>query len=188
MSYHHTPKSILLSLGFLVAVGVAPVGISDSHAFGLGGGTKADVESTKAIRSLYTDFVIQWNKHEVDKMAARWAVDGDHVEPDGTVAKGRDEVTKLLTAQHTGVFKNSTLTLTVKSVWMISDTVALVDGTYELAGAVLPDGTPIPAREGMLTSVLLLERTNWVIAASRLMIPTKLPYKPKAPADAAAPK
>jgi hypothetical protein len=53
------------------------------------------------------------------------------------------------------------------------------------------DGTPIPPREGLLTSVLLQEKSTWSIFASRLMIPTALPYKPKAavsPADAAAPK
>jgi hypothetical protein len=107
------------------------------------------------------------------------------------VAKGRDEVTALLRKQHDGVFKKTTLTLTVKTVWMMSDTVALVDGTYELAGAETPDGTAIPTRKGLLTAVLIKEKNTWSIAASRLMIPTVLPYKAKtghSPADAAAPK
>jgi len=191
MSHFNSPKSLLVSLGFLVAVGVAPAFAPSAQAFGLGGGTAADVKSQQAIRDLYTEFVTAWNKHDVAAMASRWAIDGDQVEPDGQVAKGRDEVTALLTRQHGTVFKNTTLTLTVKSVWMISDTVALVDGTYELSGALLPDGTPIPPRKGMLTSVLMQEKNTWAIAASRLMVPTVLPYKPKlptSPADAAAPK
>jgi hypothetical protein len=124
-------------------------------------------------------------------MASRWAIDGDEVEPDGTQAKGRDQVTALLTKQHASVFKNSTLKLTVNSVWIMADTVALVDGTYELTGATLPDGTALPPRKGMLTSVLLLDKGVWAIEASRLMIPTVLPYKAKPaidPAAAAAPK
>lgn len=191
MSELTTPKSFLLCAGLLVAAALAPLAVPSAHAFGLGGGTKADVESTKTIRELYTDFVKAWNKHEVDKMSSRWAIDGDHIEPDGTVAKGRDEVTELLKKQHTGVFKDTTLTLTVKSVWMITDQVALVDGTYELTGAKLPDGTAVPARKGLLTSVLMQEKGIWAIAASRLMIPTSLPYKPRtaaSPEDAAAPK
>ncbi|MFN2427984.1 MAG: SgcJ/EcaC family oxidoreductase [Candidatus Binatia bacterium] len=191
MSQHSIPKSLLVSLGFLVAVGAAPAVAPSAFAFGLGGGTAADVKSQQAIRDLYGDFVKAWNKHDVETMAARWAIDGDQVEPDGQVAKGRDEVAALLKRQHTGVFKNTTLTLTVKSVWMISDNVALVDGTYELTGAQEPDGTAVPARKGMLTSVLIQERDTWSIAASRLMVPTVLPYKsklPASPADAAAPK
>jgi uncharacterized protein (TIGR02246 family) len=185
-----TGRSLLVSMGFASLLGASILTTTDAHAFGLGGGTASDVKSEKAIRELYGDFVKSWNKHDVETIATRWAIDGDHVEPDGTVAKGRDAVTQLLTRQHQGVFKNSKLDLTVNSVWMISDSVALVDGTYQLTGAVLPDGSDIPPREGRLTSVLILERNSWSIAASRLMIPTKLPYKPKGPtpADAAAPK
>ncbi len=186
MMYPTSRKTILLSLGFLFAIGIAPVLSRDAHAFGLGGGTAADVKSQQQIRDLYTEFVKAWNKHDVETMAARWAVDGDHVEPDGQVAKGRDEVTQLLKRQHDGVFKNSKLDLSVKSVWMITDKVALVDGTYELSGAVAPDGTTVPPRKGLLTSVLIQEKDTWSIAASRLMIPTSLPYKPKG-AEAAKP-
>lgn len=184
-------KSIVLSLGFLVAAGFASFAAPEAHAFGLGGGTTADVKSEKAIRALYADFAGDWNKHDVAKLAARWAIDGDHVEPDGTIAKGRDQVAALLTKQHASVFRNSTLKLTVGTVWMMSDTVGLVDGTYELSGATLPDGTAVPTRKGMLTSVLLLDKSSWAIAASRLMIPTVLPYKakPELPAGSAvAPK
>lgn len=185
-----TSKSLVVSLGLLAVTGLAPVAVQDAQAFGLGGGTAADVASEKAIRDLYTDFVMAWNKHDVKAISSRWAIDGDHVEPDGTIAKSRDEVTVLLTKQHDGVFKDSKLTLAVRDVWMISDTVALVDGTYELAGAKLPDGTPVPTRKGLLTSVLIKEKSTWSIAASRLMIPTSLPYKPQGPAaaGAAAPK
>lgn len=186
MSQLGTTKSILLSLGFLAAIGFAPTSVPDSHAFGLGGGTAGDVKSEQAIRDLYTEFVKDWNKHDVAAMSGRWSVDGDHVEPDGTVAKGKEDVTALFTAQHGkgGVFADSNLQLTVKSVWMISDTIALVDAAYTLTGAKLPSGTVIPAREGMLTAILLQEKSTWAIVASRLMIPTTLPYK-KAEAAAA---
>jgi uncharacterized protein (TIGR02246 family) len=191
MKHLTATRSLVLSLGFLAATVAMPSAVPEAQAFGLGGGTTSDVKSEKAIRDLYADFAGDWNKHDVAKLAARWAIDGDHVEPDGTVAKGRDQVTALLTKQHASVFKNSTLKLTVNTVWMMSDTVGLVDGSYELSGATLPDGTAVPTRKGMLTSVLLLDKSNWAIAASRLMIPTVLPYKakPELPVgNAASPK
>jgi len=190
MSYI-TRRSFALSLACVVAVGVAPSFVSRAHAFGLGGGTTTDVKSQASIRKLYSEFEAEWNKHDVAKMSAHWAIDGDHVEPDGTVAKGRDEVVALLKKQHASVFKNSHLKMEIRTPWIMSDTVALVDGVYELTGATLPDGTPIPPRKGMVTSVLLFDKGAWQIEASRLMIPMQLPYKsktPASPADSTAPK
>jgi uncharacterized protein (TIGR02246 family) len=143
------------------------------------GKLKSDVENEAKIRKLYEQFVAAWNKHDPKAMAALWVEDGDDVEPDGNVAKGRDEIEKLFTLEHKSVMKNSKLALTVNSVWFITATVALVDGTYELDGIVAPDGKAIPPRKGRLSSILLYERDRWWVAASRLMIPAPLPWRPK---------
>jgi uncharacterized protein (TIGR02246 family) len=142
------------------------------------GGSAVDVANEKIIRKLYEDFVTLWNKHDVAGLSDMWTIDGDQIEPDGTRSKGRPAVTKLLMKQHTSVFKNSMLKLTIDDVWFISSEVALVDGGYDLTGVVAPDGTEIPERKGHITALLIHEAGNrWLIAASRLMIPTGLPYK-----------
>ena len=104
-------------------------------------------------------------------------LDGDHREPDGTMYKGRDEVLALFRKQHGSFFKDTTLALDIDDVWFITANVALIDGTYTLSGAKLPDGTALPPRKGHLTAVFLKEQGRWWIEASRLMIPTALPYK-----------
>lgn len=141
------------------------------------GKLKSDIVNEQAIRKIYEQFTAAWNKHDVQAMAGMWVEDGDHVEPDGHVAKGRAEVAELLKQQHDGVFKNGHLTLTVDTVWFMTADVALADGTYELTGAVGPDGKQIPARKGRLSTIFLNERSRWWIAASRLMIPAPLPYR-----------
>lgn len=142
------------------------------------GGSAVDVANEKIIRKLYDDFITLWNKHDVAGLSEMWTIDGDQVEPDGTRSKGRPNITKLLMKQHTTVFKDTVLTLTIDDVWFISSEVALVDGGYKLDGVVGPDGQQIPARNGHLTALLIHEAGNrWLIAASRLMIPTGLPYK-----------
>jgi uncharacterized protein (TIGR02246 family) len=143
------------------------------------GKLKSDIVNEEAIRTLYEQFTAAWNKHDVPAMTSHWAEDGDHVEPDGQVAKGRDQVTELFKKQHASIFKDSHLTLKIDAVWFITADVALIDGTYELSGVVLPDGTQIPTRKGLLSTNLLYEQGRWWIAASRLMIPSVLPYKPK---------
>lgn len=85
----------------------------------------------------------------------------------------------LLTKQHESVFKSTILDLTIKSVWFVTGNVALVDGSYSLAGILDPEGNQLPAREGDLTSILIFEKDRWWIAASRLMIPAPLPWRPE---------
>lgn len=142
------------------------------------GGSSVDVENEKAIRKLYEDFVTMWNRHDVASLSAMWTIDGDMLEPDGTPAKGRPNVTKLLMKEHTTVFKSSLLKLTIADVWFVASEVALVDGGYELSGVIAPDGKELAPRTGHITAVLIREdRDKWLIAASRLMIPVGLPYK-----------
>jgi len=141
------------------------------------GSIRSDLVNEGTIRELYANFNKAWNKHDTQAMANMWSIDGDHREPDGRLAKGREAISKLFAAQHESVFKKTELFLTLKDVWFITANTALIDGSYEVEGARLPDGTVLAPRKGYLTSVLLKERDQWWIVASRLMIPTQLPYK-----------
>ncbi len=143
------------------------------------GRLKSDVVNEAATRKLYEQFVAAWNKHDVAAMADMWLEDGDHVEPDGHVAKTRPQVAELLKQEHASVFKSSHLTLTIDTVWFMTSDVALGDGTYEISGIVSPDGKQIPPRKGRFSTIFMYERSRWWIAASRLMVPTTLPYKQK---------
>lgn len=142
------------------------------------GGMATDLRNEKVIRQLFDEFVATWNRHDVPALANLWAIDGDHLEPDGTLAKGRATVAKMLARQHETAFKNSELHLDIDDVYFLGGgDIALVDGSYQLSGAQLPDGTKLPTRKGHLTSILLHENGRWWIVANRLMIPAPLPYK-----------
>lgn len=166
-------------LALLPAYAAAGTAVDDAKSPSNVGGMRGDQKAEAVIRELYDQFEAAWNRHDPKAIAAMWTIDGDHVEPDGTVAKGRDQVEALMVKQHETIFKDTTLGLTINDVWFVTANVALVDGDYEVTGAKLPDGTPIPARKGHVTAILLRERGDWSIAASRLMIPTQLPYKKK---------
>ncbi len=147
------------------------------------GGIKADLQNETEVRKLYAEFTAAWNKHDAKALAAMWAIDGDHVDPDGRKARGRDEVIKLMKANHETMFKDTVLDLTIQTVWFITGDiavgdVALIDGTYSLAGIKDPDDNQLPTRSGLITSVLTKQRGGeWEIAASRLMIPVPLPWR-----------
>ena len=141
------------------------------------GGAATDLENEKAIRKLYAEFTATWNRHDAPALAAMWAIDGDHLEPDGTRVKGRKAVLELMKRQHDTAFRDSILKLDIQDVWFTTREVALIDGDYQLSGVRLPNGAELPARDGHLTAILLKEQNQWWIAASRLMVPTGLPYK-----------
>ena len=143
------------------------------------GGMRGDMINEDRIRALYGEFAAAWNRHEPATLAEFWAIDGDTIEPDGRQAKGRDEVLVLLQKQHDSVFSDTTLSLGIDDVYFLTANVALVDGSYAISGIRSPSGEPIAPRKGLLTAILIEERGEWQIAASRLMIPTVLPYRPE---------
>jgi uncharacterized protein (TIGR02246 family) len=141
------------------------------------GGPRMDLENDAEIRAVFKEFETGWNRHDTGAMASLWTIDGDHVEPDGRVAKGRDEVHALFLKEHQTVFKDSHLELNIETVWFMTQDVALVDGRYVLSGVSDPHGKAISPRNGKLTAVMLEERGRWWVAASRLMIPIPLVWR-----------
>ena len=141
------------------------------------GGAAIDLKNEKVVRDQYDRFVAAWNRHDAAALGAMYTIDGDHLEPDGNHVDGRDAVTLLFKRQHESVFKQTRLMLNIADVWFVTDDVALVDGGYAISGIRDLEGVEIPERRGHLTSVLLREGGTWRIAASRLMVPTELPYK-----------
>jgi len=156
-------------LGFVVATLVPSLVLADEAA---------TMAAEKEIRAQYALFTDAWNRHDTEAIGKMWIPEGDHLEPDGRGMRGQSSVAALFKEQHATVFKKTKLTLKIDTVWLVTPDVALADGTYEIDGIVAPDGKPVPKRDGHLTSILVRKDGKWMIAGSRLMIPTKLPYKP----------
>ncbi|HWP66325.1 MAG TPA: SgcJ/EcaC family oxidoreductase [Candidatus Limnocylindria bacterium] len=166
-------RGALAGLGLSVLAAAPPPAMAQSNE----GGIASDIANEKAVRALFSQFVQAWNRHDHAALAEMWAIDGDHMEPDGATAKGRTAVATLFKRQHEGAFKDTHLQLSIADVWFISGDVALVDGGYAVSGIRAPDGVELPERRGHLTCVLLHEQGKWWITATRLMIPSELPYK-----------
>jgi uncharacterized protein (TIGR02246 family) len=168
-------KRLFLS-GLLLCVASVAVGQTPTPRPGAGG-PRTDLENDAEIRRLLAEFEAAWNRHDAVAMAALWTIDGDHLEPDGRLAKGRDEVQSLFLREHQAAFKETVLKVEVQTILFVTADVALVDGSYDLTGARYPQGNPVPARHGHLTAVMLEERSRWWVAASRLMVPVPLAWR-----------
>ena len=139
--------------------------------------SRRNLEGEAAIRKRYEEFVAAFNKHDTEAMAAMYAVQGDHWEPDGSAAEGRPAVAKMFAEEHATGFKDATIDLKIDAVWMITPNVALVNGTYAVNNVRDAQGNEIAIRKGNLTSVMLLEDGQWWVAASRATIPVPLPWR-----------
>lgn len=159
----------------LLAVALALPGVAAGQSNV--GGAESDVRNEKKVRELYERFTAAWNRHDWEALAAMYTIDGDHTEPDGDHVDGRTAIALLFKRQHETVFKHTRLLLQIADIWFVTGEVALVDGGYAVTGIRTPDGKELPERRGRLTAVVLFENGDWHIAASRLMIPTELPYK-----------
>ena len=174
-------KQILIAIAVVWAVvGVAAAQQGATKPRPGAGGPRTDLANDEKIRQLYAEFTAAWNAHDAKKMASFWALDGDTIEPDGMVAKGRAEVEKHFAEEQATAMKDSQLKLTIDSVWFVSADVALIDGSYVVLNATDPNGQPLPPRKGLVSSVVIREHGGtWQVAASRSMIPIPLPWRPR---------
>lgn len=170
--------ALLLAASSALAQSSQPSAAAPKEVRGAGG-LRSDLQNEETIRKLYAAYTAAWNRHDPKAMASFWALDGDYMEPDGRHARGHAEVEKLFTQEQQTVFKDSKLALTIETVWFITEAVALVDGTYELAGVRDLEGKELPTRRGHLAALLLNEEGAWRVAAGRTMIIVPLSYREK---------
>lgn len=173
-------RRILIFATLAVAVAGSAGAIDPSVGVGVDV-RRRNLQAETEVRERYAEFTAAFNRHDAAAMAALWSPQGDHYEPDGSFAEGREAVQKLFEAEHRTGFREATITLDIDSVWMISPTVALVNGFYAVQGVRDPAGNEVAIRRGHLTSVLVREDDQWWVAASRATIAVPLPWRKPPP-------
>src|SRR4051812_31529263 len=81
----------------------------------------------QAIKARVATFVDAWNQHDAKQMAACWTEDGDLINPFGVSAKGREQIEQLFAKEQSQIMKNTTNEMSVASIRMVGDDLALVD-------------------------------------------------------------
>ncbi len=164
-------RSILaLSLSFVtIAVAVPAAGAADT--------SEEDAISSRAMA-----FAAAWNEHDAAAMAALWTEDGDFVNPFGRIARGRDEIEKLLAEDHAGIMKDTTYSLTLKWIQMVKPDVAIATWDGTVSGMKGPGNITLPALDHLVTVVALKEGDTWWTATVRASAPLQM-APPAAPSE-----
>lgn len=128
-----------------------------------------------AILKVHDDFAASWNKGDYQAMAAQFADDADLINPLGTVAKGKAQITDLYKREQTGPLKGTHFSSDCKTVAggvrMLTADVAVVTCAFEVTGA------KAPPMKGIYTATMVKAKGKWQIVAGRPMIPVVPPSK-----------
>ena len=112
-------------------------------------------------------FADTWNRHDMEAFAHLFAVDAEFVNVVGLWWKGRAQIKQAHEVTHSGMFKNSRLTILGTEVRFPSSQLAIARSRWRLEGHVGPDGEPLPPRKGILVNVLVSDGTTWAIIDSQ---------------------
>jgi len=134
----------------------------------------APPSNEELLGALLTDFQDAWAQADAAALGALFAEDGDTLTARGH-SRGRAEVVESYRQLFEGPFKGTTVATETTSVRLIQPDVALVDGTYAIAGLKGPDGADLPPVKGLFTGVNVKTADGWRMGCSRPMIPVSPP-------------
>jgi uncharacterized protein (TIGR02246 family) len=112
-------------------------------------------------------FMRAWSASDPGALAELFSDDADLVTPDGTVARGRQEIMAFYTAAFAHGYHGSTGAGHLEHVRQIAPGLVLVDARWSIDGAHKPDGSPRAKEQGILVSLVGLQDGIWRVLAMR---------------------
>ena len=130
--------------------------------------TRANFE--EEIRSLEAQYDLFWNNADVESIVETFAEDVVVVSPFGETSVGIEAQRISYESLFAGLAKDSTHTSIIRSVYFITDGVALVDGEAIINGFREPDGSPMQEMRHSYTDVVIKKDDGWYIAHVRASV------------------
>jgi uncharacterized protein (TIGR02246 family) len=129
-----------------------------------------------ALKELMSNFTGDWHRSDAHALSMFWVADGDFTNPSGQVMHGRAEIEAFYAAAFAHGYSGSTATASIENIRFVRPDVAIIDGTFQIVGAVTADHQPIPPETGRYT--VLAERVSgkwWIIANREMEPPVSVP-------------
>lgn len=122
---------------------------------------------TDGVHRVVKAFAEAWNTHDMDAFSGLFAQDAEFVNVVGLWWKGRAEIKAAHEYTHRTMFKDSRLTLGEIDTRFPAPGLAISRCRWALEGHVAQDGTPLPARQGILVHTLQRAGADWRIIDSQ---------------------
>jgi uncharacterized protein (TIGR02246 family) len=137
-----------------------------------------------AIRARLASYSKARDLHDWRSMSAFFTPNADLIGSTGRISRDRDQIARNFQREHDTVYRSSTARRDIDTIRFLREDVAIVDGVFEVRGALGADGTSLESIKGRFTYVLTQERGEWLISAYRSMIPANVfgdqPREPQA--------
>ena len=130
-----------------------------------------------AIKKLMENVVVAWNTHDGVSFSVLFAEDADFTNWRGTLRiHGREEINQMNANLATGMFRQSTLTLTDAHIRFFAPDVAVVHCDWNLVGAIDYDGKgTMPPRTYLPLFIVTKVNGAWSIAVYQNVLLQPLP-------------
>lgn len=118
---------------------------------------------TEAIKGMVGKFTQAFNSHDAQAQAALFADDADFTNLRGVSRRGRKNIEANFVTLFGGILKNAKRTDSVRSVRLLSPTLAAVDSDATIDGSLGPNGSPNPLRKGLMMLIAQKQGGQWKI-------------------------
>lgn len=117
----------------------------------------------KDARAAVAGFERAWNQHDMEAFAGLFTEDADFVNIEGTRWRGRTAIKEAHAFVHASIFKQSHLDIVDVTIRQLGPDVIVARATWHLEGQTTMKGAAVPARSGILTTVLTRSGSGWKI-------------------------
>lgn len=152
---------------------IAHLALAGSIGF-LGAGLTPASAQTKdpAMDKLAADWAATFAKGDAKALAAFYTENAIRVSADGGKVIGRSAIEKEFAANFAGPWKGTKITINVGSIQHVTPDIAVNEGTYEVTGAVAPDGKPAPPLKGDYLNTVVKKGGAWILVSNAAITPS----------------
>ena len=122
---------------------------------------------TTGIRSVVHAFADAWGRGDATAIASLFTADGDLVIPTGLQVRGRSNLRDFYASAFAKGYAGSTTTADIVRIRKIAADVMVIDASWSIVGAKLPQGKASPPERGILAAVIVRSEGRWWITALR---------------------
>jgi uncharacterized protein (TIGR02246 family) len=135
-------------------------------ALGLGVTSASAQTKDAAMDKLAADWTVAFNRGDAKAVASFYTENAVRINQDGGKVAGRAAIEKEFAANFQGPFKGTKIKINVGATTPVGPDVAVNEGTWEVTGAMTPDGKPAPPFKGSYLNTIVKKNGAWVLASN----------------------
>ncbi len=120
---------------------------------------------------LAADWTAAFNRADAKAVASFYTENAVRITPESGKVVGRAAIEKEFVANFAGPFKGTKIKINVGAIESTGPDVAVNEGTWEVTGALTPDGKPAPPIKGSYLNTIVKKNGAWVIASNAAIPP-----------------